>query len=109
MIKKITILKIVVVAMISRGFVVKTVSGDQEIIHEDSAVESLNSVIRKSIRNRKIFPSDQSALKIIYLAIKEASARWTLPIRDWIPAMNRFAIEYEDRFDIEENKVTQNK
>ena len=39
----------------------------------------------------------------------EASARWTMPIRNWIPAMNQFAIEYEDRFDIEENKVTQNK
>ena len=81
----------------------------RKIIYTTNAVESLNSVIRKSIRNRKIFPSDQSALKIIYLAIKEASAHWTLPIRDWIPAMNRFAIEYEDRFDIEENKVTQNK
>ncbi len=81
----------------------------RKIIYTTNAIESLNSVIRKSIRNRKIFPSDQSALKIIYLAIKEASARWTLPIRNWIPAMNRFAIEYEDRFDIEENKVTQNK
>ncbi len=80
----------------------------RKIIYTTNAIESLNSVIRKSIRNRKIFPSDQSALKVVYLAIKKASARWTLPIRNWIPAMNRLAIEYEGRFDIEENEVTQN-
>ena len=80
----------------------------RKIIYTTNAIESLNSVISKSIRNRKIFPSGQSALKIIYLAIKEASAHWTLPIRNCILAMNRFAIEYEDRFDIEKNKVTQN-
>ena len=80
----------------------------RKIIYTTNAIESLNSVIRKSIRNRKIFPSDQSALKVVYLAIKRASAHWTRPIRDWIPAMNRFVIEYDDRFDIEENKVTRN-
>ena len=80
----------------------------RKIIYTTNAIESLNSVIRKSIRNRKIFPSDQSALKVVYLATKRASAHWTRPIRDWIPAMNRFVIEYDDRFDIEENKVTQN-
>ena len=65
-------------------------------------------MIRKSIRNQKIFPSDQLALKIVYSAIKKAAARWTRLIRDWIPAMNRFVIEYNDRFNIKENKVTQN-
>ena len=80
----------------------------RKIIYTTNAIESLNSVIRKSIRNRKIFPSDQSALKVVYLEIKRAAAHWTRPIRDWIPAMNRSVIEYDDRFDIEENKVTQN-
>ena len=79
----------------------------RRIIYTTNAIESLNSVIRKSIRNRKIFPSDQSATKVIYLAVKKASEHWTMPLRNWIPAMNRFAIEYEGRFDVE-NEVTQN-
>lgn len=71
----------------------------RKIFYTTNAIESLNSVIRKAIRNRKIFPSDQSALKVVYLAIKKASKRWTMPLRNWKPAMNRFAIEYGDRFD----------
>ena len=71
----------------------------RKIFYTTNAIESLNSVIRKAIRNRKIFPSDQSALKVTYLAIKKASKRWTMPLRNWKPAMNRFAIEYGDRFD----------
>ena len=71
----------------------------RKIFYTTNAIESLNSVIRKAIRNRKIFPNDQSALKIIYLAIKNASKKWTMPLRNWKPAMNRFAIEYGDRFD----------
>ena len=71
----------------------------RKIFYTTNAIESLNSVIRKSIRNRKIFPNDQSALKIIYLAVMNASKKWTMPLRDWKPAMNRFAIEYGDRFD----------
>ena len=73
----------------------------RKAFYTTNAIESLNSVIRKAIRNRKIFPSDQSALKVVYLAIQEASQRWTMPIRDWTSAMNRFAIEYEGRFDME--------
>jgi len=71
----------------------------RKVFYTTNAIESLNSVIRKAIRNRKIFPSDQSALKVVYLAIKKASERWTMPLRNWKPAMNRFAIEYGDRFD----------
>jgi putative transposase len=71
----------------------------RKIFYTTNAIESLNSVIRKAIRNRKIFPNDQSALKLVYLATKKASERWTMPLRDWKPAMNRFAIEYGERFD----------
>jgi transposase-like protein len=70
----------------------------RKIIYTTNAIESLNSVIRKAIKNRKIFPSDESALKIVYLAIQKASQKWTMPVRNWKPAMNRFAMEYEDRF-----------
>ena len=69
----------------------------RKIIYTTNAIESLNSVIRKSTRNRKIFPDDQSALKVVYLAIQEASKKWTMPIRDWKPALNRFSIEFGER------------
>jgi putative transposase len=72
----------------------------RKIIYTTNAIESLNSVIRKAIKNRKIFPSDKSACKIIYLAIMSASKRWTMPLRNWKPAMNRFAIEFEGRFPV---------
>jgi putative transposase len=69
----------------------------RKIIYTTNAIESLNSVIRKSINNRKIFPSDQSALKVIYLAIQKASQKWTMALHDWRAAMNRFQIEFEGR------------
>ncbi|MFO7593028.1 MAG: IS256 family transposase, partial [Pseudomonadota bacterium] len=46
---------------------------------------------------RKVFPSDRSAQKVIYLAIMDASKRWTKPIKNWKMALNRFIIEFEDR------------
>ena len=71
----------------------------RKVIYTTNAIESLNSVIRKAIKNRKIFPNDDSALKLIYLAVSKASQKWTMPIRNWKPALNRFAIEYGDRFE----------
>jgi len=70
----------------------------RKIIYTTNAIESLNSVIRKAIKNRRIFPNDTSAFKIVFLAIQKASEKWTMSIRNWKPAMNRFLIEYEDRF-----------
>lgn len=69
----------------------------RKVIYTTNAIESLNSVIRKSIKNRKIFPNDNSAFKVIYLAVRQASKKWTMPLRNWKPAMNRFLLEYEDR------------
>ncbi len=66
-------------------------------IYTTNAIESLNSVIRKAINNRRIFPSDRSALKVVYLAIEQAARKWTLPVQDWKRALNRFAIMFEDR------------
>jgi transposase-like protein len=66
-------------------------------IYTTNAIESLNSVIRKFTRNRKIYPNEESALKLIYMAIQEASKRWTMPIRRWKEALNHFAIMFEDR------------
>lgn len=72
----------------------------RKIIYTTNAIESLNSVIRKSINNRKIFPNDRSALKVIYLATLKASEKWTMSLRDWRSAMNRFAIEFEGRLPV---------
>jgi len=66
-------------------------------IYTTNAIESLNSVNRKAIKKRKLFPTDDSAKKVIYLAIQDASRRWTMPIRNWKLVLNRFMIEFEDR------------
>ena len=54
-------------------------------------------MIRKFTRNRKIYPNEDSALKLIYMAIREASQRWTMPVRHWKEALNHFAIMFEGR------------
>lgn len=69
----------------------------RKVIYTTNAIESLNSVIRKSVKTRKVFPSDDAAFKIVYLAIQAASKKWTMPIRDWKPALNRFIIEFEEQ------------
>ena len=69
----------------------------RKAIYTTNAVESLNSVIRKAVAKRKLFPSDDSARKVVYLAIMDASKKWTMPIRNWKVALNRFIIEFEDR------------
>ena len=69
----------------------------RKAIYTTNAIESVNSVIRKFTRNRKIYPSQESALKLIYMAILEASKKWTRPIHHWKQALNHFAILYEDR------------
>ena len=69
----------------------------RKAIYTTNAIESLNSVIRKVIKKRKLFPTDDSARKVIYLSIQDASKRWTMPIRNWKPALNRFMIEFEER------------
>lgn len=66
-------------------------------IYTTNAIESVNSVIRKFTRNRKIYPNEESALKLIYMAIHEAAKKWTMPIHHWKQALNHFAILFEDR------------
>jgi putative transposase len=69
----------------------------RKAIYTTNVIESVNSVIRKFTRNRKQYPSAESALKLVYLAIHEASQRWTMPIVGWKAALNHFAIVFEDR------------
>lgn len=69
----------------------------RKAIYTTNATESVNSVIRKFTRNRKQYPNEESALNLVYLAIHEASKKWTLPIPKWREALNHFAIIFEDR------------
>lgn len=69
----------------------------RKVIYTTNAIESLNSVIRKATKQRKVFPTDDSAMKVVYLAMQAASRKWTMPIRNWKPALNRFMIEFGDR------------
>jgi putative transposase len=69
----------------------------RKAIYTTNAIENLNSVIREAINKRKIFPSDDSAKKMVYLAITAASKKWSMPIHKWRQAMVRFIIEYGER------------
>ena len=53
----------------------------RKVIYTTNAIESLNSVIRKATERRKLFPSDQSAMKVVYLAIEQAAKKWSMPIQ----------------------------
>lgn len=69
----------------------------RKAIYTTNAIESLNMTLRKVLKNHRAFPTDESALKVVYLAIANVAKKWTMPIRDWKPALNRFAIEFADR------------
>jgi putative transposase len=69
----------------------------RKAIDTTNAIESINSVIRKFTRNRKQYPNAESALKLVYLAIHEASKKWTMPIKGWKAARNHFAIVFAGR------------
>ena len=69
----------------------------RKAIYTTNVIESVNSVIRKFTRNRKQYPNRDSALKLVYMAINEASKKWTKPIKNWKEALNYFAILFEGR------------
>jgi putative transposase len=69
----------------------------RKAMYTTNVIESVNSTIRKFTRNRKQYPSADSAVKLIYLAISEASKKWTMPIKGWKQALNHFAILFEGR------------
>lgn len=69
----------------------------RKVIYTTNAIESVNMSLRKITKNRGSFPSDESLLKLFYLALNNISKKWTMPIRDWKVALNRFSIQFEDR------------
>lgn len=69
----------------------------RKVIYTTNAIESVNMSLRKITKNRGSFPSDYALLKLFYLALRNISQRWTMPIRDWKAALTRFTIQFEDR------------
>jgi len=70
------------------------------VIYTTNAIESINNSVRKILRNRGAFPNNDAILKLMFLALKNAAKKWTMPIRNWKSALNRFAIRFEGRFPI---------
>ncbi len=69
----------------------------RKVIYTTNAIESLNASLRKVTKTRRSFPNDDAVLKLLYLALHQIAKKWTMPLRDWKPAMNQFIIMYGDR------------
>jgi putative transposase len=69
----------------------------RKIIYTTNAIESVNMSLRKITKNRGAFPSDEALIKLFYLALMNISKKWSMPLRDWKAALNRFSIQFEDR------------
>ncbi len=77
-------------------------------VYTTNAIESLNMSLRKIIKCRGSFPSEDAAFKLLYLALQNAAQKWTMPIPNWSRAMNQFAILYDGRLPMMgDNSLTQ--
>ena len=80
-------------------------------VYTTNVIESLNFSLRKITKTRAAFPSEEAALKLIWLGLQNIEKKWTMPIQNWSLAMNQFAIIFEGRMPIPglpENSITQN-
>jgi transposase-like protein len=77
----------------------KVIYAPQEVPLGDTtnAIESINMSLRKVIKTRSSFPTDEAVTKLFYLALNNISKKWSMPIRDWKAALNRFTIQFEER------------
>jgi len=69
----------------------------RKIIYTTNLIENLNGKIRKYTKNKMSFPTDEAVLKSVYLAIREATKKWTMPIRNWGVILNQFSLIFEQR------------
>jgi putative transposase len=80
-------------------------------VYTTNVIESLNFSLRKITKTRAAFPSEEAAMKLIWLGLQNIEKKWTMPIQNWSLAMNQFAIIFEGRMPIPglpENSITQN-
>ena len=69
----------------------------RKIIYTTNLIENLNGKIRKYTKNKLSFPSDQAVMKSVYLATREATKKWSMPIRNWGIVLNQFLVIFEER------------
>lgn len=69
----------------------------RKVIYTTNVIESMNRTLRKVSKNRGVFPNEEAVLKLMYLALKNAAKKWTMPIRSWGQALNQFSIMFGDR------------
>ena len=67
------------------------------MIYTTNAIESVNMSLRKITKTRGSFPTDEAVVKLFFLALNNISQKWTMPIRDWKAALNRFTIQFDER------------
>lgn len=80
-------------------------------VYTTNVIESLNFSLRKITKTRAAFPNEESALKLLWLGLRNIEKKWTMPIQNWSLAMNQMAIIFEGRMPIpglSENHITQN-
>ena len=70
----------------------------RRVVYTTNAIESVHSRLRKIIKTRGHFPSDDAASKLIWLALRNITADWSRAAKEWKLAMNQFAILFEERF-----------
>ena len=63
-----------------------------------NAIEALNSKLRRAVRARGHFPTDEAALKLLFLVLNRAEREWRMPAREWAMAKAQFAVLFGDRF-----------
>ncbi len=71
----------------------------RKVIYTTNAIESVNSRLRKVTKNKRVFPSDDSVFKTLYLAIGYITKKWSMPVRNWNEAMAHFMIKFDDRLE----------
>lgn len=72
----------------------------RKVIYTTNAIESLNYSMRKVLKKRGAFPSDDSIYKVLYLGLSRVAKKWTMPVRNWKAALNQFVIMFENRVPI---------
>jgi len=70
----------------------------RKAIYTTNAIESVNRSLRKVLKARGALPNDDAIFKLLYLALRNISKRWTMPIHHWKAALNQFAVHFEERF-----------
>jgi putative transposase len=68
----------------------------RRVVYTTNAIEPLNRSLRKVLKTKGTFPDGDAVLKLLYLVLRNIANRWTMPIKDWNAALNRFAVEFPE-------------